>query len=85
MKIKAIPVFSEFDTWQAYRPEAPINKMSPYIVETSSLDLFFNNIYNMCYCNFPKQLLQRHSIKSVKHGSIINKVNYREIIEELWR
>ncbi|MFM7989362.1 MAG: hypothetical protein ACKPKO_59620, partial [Candidatus Fonsibacter sp.] len=29
-KMRAIPVFNEFNTWQSYKPEEPINNMSPY-------------------------------------------------------
>jgi hypothetical protein len=56
-------------------------------MEASSFDLFFdkNKKYNLCYGYFLKQLRQRPSIKNVKHPSIIKKVNYREIIEELRR
>ena len=31
MQIKAIPVFNEFDAWQAYKQEEPIKNMSLYI------------------------------------------------------
>ena len=48
MRIKSIPVFNEFDTWQAYKPEEPVKNMSLYIVEASSFDLFFNKKYNLC-------------------------------------
>ena len=41
MRIKAIPVFNEFDVWQPYNGEA-IRKLSLYIVEASEFDLFFN-------------------------------------------
>ena len=30
MRIKSIPVFNVFDTWQAYKPEEPIKNMSPF-------------------------------------------------------
>ena len=60
MKIKATPVFNEFDTWQAYKTEEPINNMSLYIVEANSFGLFFNKKYNLCYGYFLKLLRQRH-------------------------
>ena len=85
MQIKAIPVFNEFDAWQAYKTEEPINNMSLYIVEANSFDLFVNKKYNLCYGYFLKQLRQRHSIKSVKHPSIVKQVSYNNIIEELWK
>ena len=85
MRIRAVPVFNEFDTWQPYKPDEPIKKMSLYIVEASSFDLFLNKKYNLCYGYFLKQLKQRHTIKAVKHPSIIKKVDYRGLVEELWR
>lgn len=59
--------------------------MSLYIVEASSFDLFLNKRYNLCYGYFLKQLKQRHAIKAVKHPSIIKKVDYKGLVEELWR
>ena len=56
MRIRSIPVFNEFDTWQACKPEEPIKHMSLYIVEASSFDLFFNKKYNLCYGYFLKQM-----------------------------
>ena len=85
MRIKSIPVFNEFDTWQYYKPEEPIENMSLYIVEASSFDLFFNKKYNLCYGYFLKQLKNCQEIKAVKHPSIIKKVSYRSLVEELWR
>ena len=46
MRIRSIPVFNEFDTWQSYKPEEPINNMSLYIVEASSFDFFFNKMHD---------------------------------------
>ena len=81
-----IPIFNEFDTWQAYEPEEPIKNMSLYIVEANSFDLLFNKKYNLCYGYFLKQLKQRRAIKAVKHPSIIKKTgNYRGLVEELWK
>ncbi|MFM7981320.1 MAG: hypothetical protein ACKPKO_18590, partial [Candidatus Fonsibacter sp.] len=63
MKIRAIPVFHEFDTWQAYKPEEPINNMSLCIVEANTFDLLFNRIYRR-YGYFLKQLKQPHATKA---------------------
>ncbi|MFM7984865.1 MAG: hypothetical protein ACKPKO_36650, partial [Candidatus Fonsibacter sp.] len=90
MRIRSIPVFNEFDTWQYYMPEEPINNMSLNIVEANTCDLFFNTRYNLCHGYFMKQMQQRqvikhvHEIQAVKHPSIINKVSYRSLVEELW-
>ncbi|MFM7858826.1 MAG: hypothetical protein ACKO96_44605, partial [Flammeovirgaceae bacterium] len=85
MRIKSIPVFNEFDTWQAYKPEEPLKNISLYIVEASSFDLFFNKKYNLCYGYFLKQMQKCHEIKAVKHPSAIKNVSYRSLVEELWR
>ncbi|MFM7984491.1 MAG: hypothetical protein ACKPKO_34715, partial [Candidatus Fonsibacter sp.] len=69
MRIKSIPVFKEFDTWQACKPEEPIKNMSLYIVEASSFYLVFNKKYNLCYGYFLKQMKNCHEIKAVKHPS----------------
>ena len=55
MRIGSIPVFNEFGTWQAYKPQEPINNMSPYRVEANSFDLFLNKRYNLWYGYFLKQ------------------------------
>ena len=47
--------------------------MSLFLVEANSFDLFFNKKYNLCYGYCLKQLRQRHSIKAVKHPSIVKK------------
>ncbi|MFM7978874.1 MAG: hypothetical protein ACKPKO_06120, partial [Candidatus Fonsibacter sp.] len=85
MRIRSIPVFNEFDTWQAYKPEEPIKNMSLYIVEAGSFDLFFNKRYNLCDGYFLKQLNNCPEIKAVKHPSIIKKVSYTSLVEELCR
>ena len=42
MRIKAIPVFNEFDVWQPYNGEA-IRKLSLYVVEATEFDLFLTS------------------------------------------
>ncbi|MFM7979742.1 MAG: hypothetical protein ACKPKO_10540, partial [Candidatus Fonsibacter sp.] len=49
MRIRSIPVFNEFDAFQSYKPEEPLNNKSLYIVEANSFDLFLNKRYNLCY------------------------------------
>jgi len=83
MRIKAIPVFNEFDVWQPYNGEA-IRKLSLYIVEASEFDLFFNKKYNLVYGCFLKQLPTLPTIKAVKHPSVIKKVDYAKLVAELW-
>ena len=47
--------------------------------------LFFNKRYNLCYGYFLKQLKQHRAIGAAQHPRIIKKVNYRGLVEELWR
>ena len=44
MRIKAVPVFNEFDTWEPYagHSHGELKKLSLYVVEASEFDLFFN-------------------------------------------
>ena len=84
MRIRAIPAFSEFGIWQAYRPDEPTKNLSLYVVGTSSFDLLFSKRYNICYGFFLKQLQRRPAINAVQHPSNIKKVSYRRIIVELW-
>ena len=83
MRIKAIPIFNEFDTWEPYTTQ-PIRKLSLYLVEASEFDLFLNKRYNLVYGCFLLQLHQRPAIKAVKHPSVVKKVHYSKLIEELW-
>lgn len=83
MRIKAIPVFNEFDTWAPYNGEA-IRKLSLYLVEASEFDLFFNKRYNLVYGYFLKQLPTLPSIKAVKHPSVVKKVDYARLVTELF-
>ncbi len=55
MRIKAIPVFNEFDTWEPYGGQA-IKKLSLYVVEASEFDLFFNKQHSLVYGCLRKQL-----------------------------
>ena len=41
--------------------------------------------YNLCYGYFLKQLKNCHIIRAVKHPSIIKKVRYKDLVEELWK
>jgi len=39
----------------------------------------------LCYGYFLKQLKQSHAIRAAKHPSIIKKVSYKDLVEELWK
>jgi hypothetical protein len=85
MRITAVPVFNEFDLWQPYLEGEALRNLSLYIVESSEFDLFFNQRHNLVYGHFLKQLPKKPLIKAVKHPSMIKKVNYRALVEELWK
>ena len=83
MRIKAVPVFNEFDVWQPYSRGEAIKNLSLYVVEASEFDLFFNKKYNLVYGCFLKQLSQP-TVKAVKHPSVMKKVDYAKLVTELW-
>jgi hypothetical protein len=83
MRIKAIPVINEFDTWEPCTGPA-IKKLSLYVVEASEFDLFLNKQFNLVYGCFLRQLPEMPSIKAVKHPSVIKKVDYARLVTELW-
>ena len=85
MRIKAIPVFNEFDVWEPYKADQRIRNLSLYLVEASEFDLFFDKRYNLCYGHFLKQVRQKHIARGVKHPSLVKKVNYQQLVEELWK
>ena len=94
MKIKAVPVFNEFDIWVPYTDAQPLKNLSLYLVEAKELDLFFNKRYCLCYGLFLKQLISGNStgkipdnirIHAAKHPSVVRKVSYRQMVEELWK
>jgi hypothetical protein len=83
MRIRAIPVFNEFDLWQRHSEGEALRNLSLYLVEVSEFDLLFNKRYNLCYGQFLKQLKTKPKVHLVKHPSVIKKVNYRTLVEEL--
>ena len=86
MRINLVPVFNECDLWQPYNSaEEPVRNLSLYLVEASEFDLFLNRRYCLVYGQFLKQLPKEVSVKAVKHPSMIKKVNYRALVEELWK
>ena len=52
-------------------------------MEADSFDLFFNKRENLCYGYCLKQLQVWHGINAVMHPIIINKANYRQVVEEV--
>ena len=72
MRVKAVPVFNEFDVWQPYRDGEAVRNLSLYVVEASEFDLVFNKKYNLVYGCVLKQL-SRPTVKAVKHPTVIKK------------
>ena len=86
MKINAITVLNEFDIWQPYTGNQPLKDLSMYLVEAKEFDMYFNKRYNQCYGYFLKQPNSEFKkIHAVKHPSVIKKVNYMQMVEELWK
>ena len=89
-KIKDIPVFNEFDIWKKYMGEN-INKLhclTLYLVEVDKGNIFFNKKFDLVYGKFLMKLLNKHveiKIHYYKQPSKIMKVNYKKIIDALWK
>lgn len=89
-KIKEIPVFNEFDIWRKYMGEN-INKLhclTLYLVEVDKGNIFFNKKFNLVYGKFLMKLLNKNveiKIHYYKQPSKIMKVNYKKIIDALWK
>ena len=89
-KIKEIPVFNEFDIWKKYMGEN-INKLhclTLYLVEVDKGNIFFNKKFNLVYGKFLMKLLNKNveiKIHYYKQPSKIMKVNYKKIIDALWK
>ena len=89
-KIKEIPVFNEFDIWKKYKG-GNINQLhclTLYLVEVGKGNIFFNKKFNLVYGKFLMKLLNRNidiKIHYYKQPSKIMKVNYKKIIDALWK
>ena len=81
-------MFNEFDQFKPYRGEE-IKDYSLYIVKAGKPDMFFNKQYNLCYGLFLKKLtrdsLMTLSIFACKQPSFVRKVNYANLIDDLWK
>jgi len=84
IRIQEIPIFNEFDVWLPYAKGEKLKDLSLYLVEAVSFDLFFNKRFNICYGLFLKQTTASYRIRAVKHPSITKKVNYKDLIHDLW-
>jgi hypothetical protein len=87
MQIKRVPVFNEFDIWKPYRGE-PLKSLNLYIVRVkkeAKHHMFLNKRHNLCYGQFLRDIVKEVDILAVKQPSFIKKVDYRQIVEELWK
>ena len=89
-KIKEIPVFNEFDIWKKYngRNINELHCLTLYLVEVDRGNVFFNKKFNLVYGKFLMKLLKKNvdiKIHYYKQPSKIMKVNYKKIIDALWK
>ena len=89
-KIREIPVFNEFDIWKKYKG-VNINQLhclTLYLVEVDKGNIFFNKKFNLVYGKFLMKLLNKDvgiKIHYYKQPRKIMKVNYKKIIDALWK
>ena len=88
MEIVRVPVFSRFDIWKKYDYDKnDFNKMSKYTlyyVKSRVKNMFFNKSHNLIYGKFLKYYSDVVEIIYYKTPSNIKKVNYKQLIKDLW-
>ena len=88
--IKYIPTLTEFDTWMPYEGE-DINEMSKltlYYVEAFEGNIFFNKKFNLVYGILLRKLIKydvKVKIHSYVQPSNRHKVDYKKIVDDLWK
>ena len=83
--INKIPIFNEFDNFSPY-DNSKIQDYNLYIIEVDDLTLFFNKKFNLCYgCFLNKLKLENMKIVAYKQPSFIKDVNYKSIIDDLYK
>ena len=84
-----VPCFSEFDIWQKYDySKNDFNKMNDltlYLVKSRVRNLFFNRAYNLIYGKFLSKYADDVEVIYYKIPSNTYKVNYKKIVDELWK
>ena len=87
--IVEVPVFSEFDIWKKYDySKNDFNKMNAltlYLVKSKVRNLFFNRTYNLIYGKFLKKYYDDVEVIYYKIPSNTYKVNYKKLVDELWK
>ena len=83
--ISKIPIFNEFDNFPPY-DNSKIQDDNLYIIEVNKLTLFFNKRFNLCYGSFLNKLkIKNVKIVAYKQPSFIRDVNYKNIIDDLYK
>jgi hypothetical protein len=84
-----VPCFSEFDIWQKYDySKNDFNKMNDltlYLVKSRVRNLFFNRAYNLIYGKFLSKYADDVEVIYYTIPSNTYKVNYKKIVDELWK
>ena len=83
-QIVEIPIFNEFDGFTMYNNE-PISLNNLYIVKAKVGNLFFNKTYNLCYGKFICEFKNNVSIIAYKRPSFVKKVNYKQLVKDLYK
>ena len=88
--IKKIPIFRQFDIWRKWSSELNVNDMPSltlYMVKVANANIMFNKKHNLIYGKFLKKLIEKGvkcNILYYKQPSHIHKVDYKQIIDDLW-
>jgi hypothetical protein len=83
-KIDRIPIFNEFDNFTHY-DNSDIQDYNLYLVKSKKYSIFLNRVYNLVYGKYLKQLnLRNVEIIYYKSPSIIQEVNYKQLIDEVY-
>ena len=88
--IKKIPIFRQFDIWRKWSNTLNIDDMPSltlHMVEVANANIMFNKKHNLIYGKILKKLLKKGvkcNILYYKQPSYIHKVDYEQIIDDLW-
>ena len=83
-------MFRQFDIWRKWSSELNVNDMPSltlYMVRVANANIMFNKKHNLIYGKFLKKLIEKGvkcDILYYKQPSHIHKVDYKQIIDDLW-
>ena len=87
-----IPVFSEFDIWKKYNYELyehndfnKMNDLTLYLVKSKVRNMFLNRTYNLIYGKFLRNYIENVEVIYYKMPSNVYKVNYKQLVNDLWK